>query len=74
MKEDTDAVDPDEDPDVILADTIAEATMTPTETIPGHSQQDTPHRSSSHRSSSAYSRDCSRSYKPARKTSHQNSS
>ena len=42
-----------------------------------HSHQDTPYRRSSlHRSSSAYSRGCSRSlscsaYKPARKTSHQ---
>ena len=34
MKEDTDAVDPDHN--LILADTIAEATMTPTETIPDH--------------------------------------
>ena len=35
MKSDTDAVDPDHNP--ILTDTIAEAAMTPTETIPGHS-------------------------------------
>ena len=34
MKEDTDAVDPDHN--LILTDTKAEATMTPTETIQGH--------------------------------------
>ena len=34
MKADTDAVGPDDN--LILTDTIAEANMTPTETIPGH--------------------------------------
>ena len=34
MKADTDAVGPDYN--LILADTIAEANMTPTETVPGH--------------------------------------
>ena len=34
MKEDTDTVDPYHN--LILTDTIEEATMTPTETVPGH--------------------------------------
>ena len=84
MKSGTDAVGLGHNP--ILTDTTAEATMTPTEAIPGHttgtadaiagilpdhpcsdayshcSHHDTPHqRSSLHISSSAYSRDCSRS-------------
>ena len=48
-----------------------------TQPLTHHSCHDTPHhRSSSHRSSSTYSRDCSRShsqsaYKPAKKGSHQ---
>ena len=84
MKTGTDAVGLDHNP--ILTDTTAEAAMTPTEAIPGHTTgtadartgvlpgahaenacshhpcHDTQHwRSSLHRSSSAYSRDCSRS-------------